>query len=93
MVLNPGELAARGSGRYAIAEAEVQAYLDRFGDRCTQELKLESIPLSEEPGQLLAAIAASARRPSAAARRGTAPDWSAVMPGRPLRRWRSRESG
>lgn len=41
-------------------KAEVSAYLDRFGERCVEELKLESIPLTEKPGPLLAAIAAAA---------------------------------
>jgi pyruvate,water dikinase len=40
-------------------------YIDTFGDRCTEELKLESLPLSEEPTPLLKAIAAAARLPAA----------------------------
>ena len=40
--------------------AELAAYLEKFGDRCTEELKLESIPLAQDPAPLLAAIAASA---------------------------------
>lgn len=30
-------------------EREVHSYLEKFGDRCTEELKLESIPLSDDP--------------------------------------------
>jgi pyruvate,water dikinase len=36
------------------------AYIAKFGDRCTQELKLESRSLHEDPGQVLMAIAAAA---------------------------------
>ncbi len=72
-------------GHPAIA-AELEAYLDRFGDRCTQELKLESIPLTEDPAQLLAAISASAMRarPDQTARPEI--DWTILIPNRPLRR-------
>ena len=36
------------------------AYIQKFGDRCTQELKLESRSLHDDPGQVLMAIAAAA---------------------------------
>ncbi|HEV7693090.1 MAG TPA: PEP/pyruvate-binding domain-containing protein [Hyphomonadaceae bacterium] len=36
------------------------AYIAKFGDRCTQELKLESRTLHEDPAQVLMAIAAAA---------------------------------
>jgi phosphohistidine swiveling domain-containing protein len=36
------------------------AYITRFGDRCTQELKLESRTLHDDPAQVLMAIAAAA---------------------------------
>ena len=35
---------------------EVRAYLDRFGDRCMNELKLETVTLGEDPGFLLQMI-------------------------------------
>ncbi|SDI70121.1 PEP/pyruvate-binding domain-containing protein [Aliiruegeria lutimaris] len=78
-------------GRVALAgqpeiEAAFTAYLERFGDRCTQELKLESIPLDEDPSQLLAAIAASANRSAKATAERSEPDWEAAIPGRPVRR-------
>lgn len=38
------------------------AYIAKFGDRCTQELKLESVPLDEDPAQLIMAIGAAATR-------------------------------
>lgn len=37
------------------------AYIAKFGDRCTEELKLESVTLHEDPRQLLAAIATAAQ--------------------------------
>ncbi len=46
-------------------ESEFGAYIVKFGDRCTQELKLESIPLDEEPRQLVMAIGAAAMRGAA----------------------------
>ncbi|PRY24865.1 pyruvate,water dikinase [Aliiruegeria haliotis] len=78
-------------GRAALAghpdiETAFDAYIARFGDRCTQELKLESITLDEDPTQLLAAIAASAARPAAPAADRAEPDWNAVIPDRPGRR-------
>jgi pyruvate,water dikinase len=41
--------------------AHFAAYLAKFGDRCTQELKLESLTLHEDPRPVLMAIAAAAR--------------------------------
>ena len=41
--------------------AEVGSYIGKFGDRCTEELKLESITLTEDPRLLLGAIAAAAQ--------------------------------
>jgi len=38
-------------------ETELSAYLDRFGDRCESELKLESPTLRDDPQPLLEAIA------------------------------------
>ena len=73
------------AGHPAILQ-KVHAYLDRFGDRCTEELKLESIPLTDDPSSLLQAIAASAGRGPVADRVGTAPDWSALFPKNPIRR-------
>jgi len=65
---------------------EINAYLDRFGDRCTEELKLESIPLSDDPATLLYAVAASAERETTARHQATQPDWQALFPRRPIRR-------
>lgn len=41
---------------------EYEEYLDRFGDRCLQELKLESLTLHDNPTMLLQAIGHMARR-------------------------------
>ncbi|MHA6325341.1 PEP/pyruvate-binding domain-containing protein [Roseivivax sp. CAU 1753] len=66
--------------------AEYDAYLARFGDRCTEELKLESLPLTEDPAQLIAAIAAHADRPATPRAEAQDIDWHALFPRRPLRR-------
>ncbi|MFV0382953.1 PEP/pyruvate-binding domain-containing protein [Paracoccus sp. (in: a-proteobacteria)] len=70
--------------------AELTAYLDRFGDRCTEELKLESIPLAQDPAPLLSAIAASAAQASRTRQEAAPPDWAGLFPRRPLRRWIAR---
>lgn len=64
---------------------ELSSYLAKFGDRCTEELKLESIPLTEDPSQLLSAIAASAKRPPAAHTAASGPDWSIIFRGKPVK--------
>ena len=64
---------------------EVQSYLDKFGDRCTEELKLESITLRDDPSSLLAAIAASALRGPAGGHQVREPDWQ-VLFGNPVKR-------
>lgn len=45
---------------------EIASYIAKFGDRCTEELKLESITLAEDPSPLYAAIAAATFSPRAA---------------------------
>ena len=64
----------------------VQSYLAKFGDRCTEELKLESIPLSDDPTSLLFAISAAARRGAVTQHKPAAPDWASLFKGHPLRR-------
>ena len=62
----PDVVARLGAGELAAVDAlpELRAAFDRyiakFGDRCTQELKLESRTLHEDPGQVLKAVAAAA---------------------------------
>ena len=45
------------AGERAAYERELTAYLERFGDRCESELKLESPTLHDDPRPLLEAIA------------------------------------
>ncbi|AOG08050.1 PEP/pyruvate-binding domain-containing protein [Bosea sp. RAC05] len=66
--LQRGDLVA-SKGDPALAR-EIDAYLAKFSDRCTEELKLESITLDQDPAPLLAAIAAAALTPRAAHVRG-----------------------
>lgn len=62
----PDVIARLGAGELAAVDAmpELRAAFDRyvakFGDRCTQELKLESRTLHEDPAQVLKAIAGAA---------------------------------
>jgi rifampicin phosphotransferase len=42
--------------------ARYEAYLEKFGDRCLEELKLESLTLHDEPMTLLRSVAQFARR-------------------------------
>lgn len=42
--------------------ADVAAYLDRFGDRCIEELKLESATLVDDPSPLYRSVGATAAR-------------------------------
>ncbi len=84
-------VAALAEGRPALANfpalaAEVDAYLAAFGDRCTEELKLESTPLADDPAPLLAAIRAGAARDMAPRAARKPPDWAALIPDRPVRR-------
>jgi pyruvate,water dikinase len=63
---------------------EIDAYIEKFGERCTEELKLESITLADDPTPLLQAVAAAARKSGApsVARRDA---HEAIFPGRPVR--------
>lgn len=78
-------IAADEIAQHPALKAELDSYLAKFGDRCTEELKLESIPLTEDASQLLAAIAASAARAPAAHAAAKDPDWSALFRGQPVK--------
>ena len=66
----PGRARA-GFERYPEFQAAWAAYLERFGDRCMEELKLESATLHDEPTTLMRAIAQLAQRgPQARATEG-----------------------
>jgi pyruvate,water dikinase len=86
--------------RFPEFRLKLRAYLERFGERCTDELKLESATLQENPLPLLRAIAALAVSPAAIfggshamAADSATPGGSeearayAALSGRPLRRW------
>ena len=63
------------------------AYVAEFGDRCTEELKLESITLDEDPRPLHAAVAAAARSRAAPVRaHDPAARFDAAFRGRPVRK-------
>jgi phosphohistidine swiveling domain-containing protein len=78
----------RALDRHPALAAAVTEYVARFGDRCTQELKLESVTLAENPAPLLRAVAAAARAETREVARGAAPEarLAAMFKGRPLRR-------
>ncbi len=63
----PDVVARLGAGELAAVDeipelrAAFDRYIAKFGDRCTQELKLESRTLHEDPAQVLKAIAAAAQ--------------------------------
>ena len=64
----------------------VESYLEKFGDRCVEELKLESIPLKDDPKSLLLAIGASARRDEISHVTLENPDWAKLFPASPAKR-------
>jgi phosphohistidine swiveling domain-containing protein len=69
--LSAGELCCDGELGEKLAD-----YLEKFGDRCLEELKLESPTLVDDPRSLLGAIVAMAKRPPAVAK----PQQPARMP-------------
>lgn len=54
-------------GRYPEFENQYREYLDKFGDRCLEELKLESATLHDDPLMLLRSVARLSRCPGRAA--------------------------
>ena len=56
----------RGDGKNISSDPDLQAaldaYLEKFADRCTEELKLESVTLDRDPSPLYRAIAAAASK-------------------------------
>ncbi|MES2859991.1 MAG: PEP/pyruvate-binding domain-containing protein [Pseudomonadota bacterium] len=90
-------VAAMSAGDVAAVRAHPElgplfdAYIARFGDRCTEELKLESITLHDDPRQLLGAIAAAARAEPRTQRAGSSADETdarmrALFPDKPVKR-------
>lgn len=74
-------------GKTALA-APIASYIAQFGDRCTEELKLESVTLEEDPRPLHSAILAAARSRVAAPIRTHDPmrRLDQALAGRPIRR-------
>lgn len=86
--LDRGDRAALAA--HAELSREIEAYIARFGDRCAEELKLESITLDADPAPLLKSIAAAARAPhgstSAAGRKDPLRVLATLFEGRPVKR-------
>ncbi|HHG88964.1 MAG TPA: phosphoenolpyruvate synthase, partial [Devosia sp.] len=90
---------ARGDGRnlgqLPVLEMAVANYLEKFSDRCAEELKLESVPLNRDPSPLYMAIAAAALAPSGKAHPAQNKQTASTLEsgldelfaGRPLRRF------
>lgn len=70
----------------AALNERAEDYLRVFGDRCVDELKLESITLTENPMPFYRAVAAMAGHSEAAAPVPQPPDWQPYLKGHPLRR-------
>jgi len=84
--LEAGDAAALANGPLA---APLASYVAEFGDRCTEELKLESVTLDEDPRALHAAVAASASRAAPTTPPRPAAPFARLdtaLRGRPLRR-------
>jgi pyruvate,water dikinase len=60
-----------GTPELAAFHAEIRAYLDRFGDRCAEELKLETRTPRQDPALLLRTVRMHAARPGVAEDLGT----------------------
>lgn len=73
---------------------QISEYIAQFGDRCTEELKLESITLDEEPRTLHYAVLAAARAPQReeAVRSDPMERLTLAMSGKPVRRWIARNA-
>lgn len=85
---------AAGDRKAVDAAPELRAafdcYIGKFGDRCTQELKLESRTLHEDPTQVLMAVAAAAPARGAEAVQEPKQDLHVLIPDfgkRMLARW------
>ena len=74
--------------RHASLNDLISQYLSKFGDRCPDELKLESLPLTQDPQPLFSAIVAAAQSGRDPATSVSAPmqQLAALNKARPLRR-------
>ena len=68
-VLEAGSLADIGLSlvKFPVFQSQFRSYLEKFGDRCLEELKLESLTLHDDPLMLLRSVARMASRPMQAA--------------------------
>jgi len=84
-----GQGNGEGLPAYPELATAVAAYLDKFADRCAEELKLESITLDRDPTPLYRAIAAAAEAPVGrpAERIDSRAQLARVFAGRPVRRF------
>jgi len=80
----------RGGGlaNHPQLNAEIAAYLDKFADRCAEEIKLESVTLDRDPSPLYRSIAAASRLApeTASERKNIAATLGRLLAGHPLRR-------
>lgn len=85
------EAALNEIAAYPTLQKEFDSYLARFGNRCLQELKLESPTLQDDPSSLLRAIGEMARRtPPAPEQASSTTDERALatlLPEQPLKCW------
>ena len=88
----------RGDGENIGSNPDLQtgldAYLEKFADRCTEELKLESVTLDRDPTPLYRAIAAAAgtsATPDSSLATGNDQDqFQRLFPNKPIRRFLAR---
>jgi len=69
----------------ALAQAMAD-YLEKFAERCTEELKLESVTLDRDPSPLYRAIAAAAETPAQRPAAMAGPTLETLFAGRPIRK-------
>lgn len=70
---------------HPVIAQEIAGYLTKFGDRCTEELKLESIPLTDDRQPLLSAIVAHAAMEKRLHAEPEAIDWDRLFAKRPIK--------
>ncbi len=94
LTADPAEIESALGQRPGLQQ-DIAAYLDRFGDRCLDELKLESPTLTDDPTPLYRSIGARARQLAGGIVRAADPDRqrreaegraAAALRGHPLRR-------
>ena len=77
--------------KYDDVKTLIDSYLEKFKDRCPEELKLESVTLDRDPSPLLMAIGASAQKsetinPKSEVSNSAQPTMSSVFAGKPFKR-------